>query len=336
MQIQGIQQKLGLSLLLGVAVVLGLGVYGDGPRLLHVLARFDWALLPAVLALTLCNYALRFVKWSFYLKQIGVRVALLDSFATFTAGLSMAMTPGKVGELLKPILLRLRAGTPISRSAPIVVAERLTDGIAMIVLAVGGLLLSHAAWQVILASLVLAGCVVGLLGTRSGSAAALRLAGRAPFLGQRLHHVEGFLLSSRALFAPRNLGLAVLIGVVSWGAEALAFYLVLLGIGLNASMTLFIKATFVLATSTLVGSLSLLPGGLGAADASVAGLLILVVHVARSKAAAATILIRFATLWFGVCIGLFALWLFRGRFRAAESAAAAPEGHGDLLRTALK
>ena len=45
----------------------------------------------------------------------------------------MAIT-GKIGELLKSYLLKMLTDVPISRSSPIIVAERLTDGIAMKVL----------------------------------------------------------------------------------------------------------------------------------------------------------------------------------------------------------
>jgi uncharacterized membrane protein YbhN (UPF0104 family) len=69
----------------------------------------------------------------------------------------------------------------------------------------------------------------------------------------------------------------------------------------------------VLATSTLVGSASLLPGGLGAAEASSAALLRLVLPISGPKAVVATLLIRFCTLWFGVGIGVVSLLLFRGR-----------------------
>ena len=59
-----------------------------------------------------------------------------------------------------------------------------------------------------------------------------------------------------------------------------------------------------------------MPGGLGAADASVTGLLLLLVRAApmsQPVAVAATLLIRFCTLWFGVLLGLPALLLFGRR-----------------------
>jgi uncharacterized protein (TIRG00374 family) len=62
----------------------------------------------------------------------------------------------------------------------------------------------------------------------------------------------------------------------------------------------------VLAVSTLVGSASTLPGGLGAAEASITALLLLTVTSDHAVAAAATLLIRLATLWFGVTLGLIA------------------------------
>jgi uncharacterized membrane protein YbhN (UPF0104 family) len=56
----------------------------------------------------------------------------------------------------------------------------------------------------------------------------------------------------------------------------------------------------------------MLPGGLGVTDATVAGMLILLIDdpsMNRTVAAAATLIIRFATLWFAVIIGAIALAL---------------------------
>jgi uncharacterized membrane protein YbhN (UPF0104 family) len=65
----------------------------------------------------------------------------------------------------------------------------------------------------------------------------------------------------------------------------------------------------------------MLPGGLGAAEASIAGLLLLLVHDPRMTpelAAAATLLVRFATLWFGVLLGLIGLITVERHLRHAE------------------
>src|ERR687885_1044332 len=134
--------RLILGLILGVLVVAALSVYADFTKMVNVLRNFEWWLLPLILLFTLFNYALRFYKWDVYLRLIGATgVSKRDSLLIFLSGMAMAMTPGKVGEVLKSYLLKQVRGTPIAASAPIVVAERLTDGLAMMVLASAGLVL---------------------------------------------------------------------------------------------------------------------------------------------------------------------------------------------------
>ena len=115
--------------------------------------------------------------------------------------------------------------------------------------------------------------------------------------------------------------MAVTLGVLSWAGECLAFWLVLGGLDLPLTGHLLLVATFVLAVSSIAGALSLLPGGLGVADAGVAGMLLLLVpdeRMTRGVAAAATLLIRFATLWFAVLLGALALAVLQRHWRHAE------------------
>src|SRR5260221_12952983 len=118
-----------------------IALYADLPRMVTVLARFRWEFLPLILGLTLFNYFGRFIKWQYYLRRLKISIDWRKSLLIFISGLSMAITPGKVGELLKCYLLKRSTGEAISRTSPIVVAERLTDGVAMIGLAATGLVL---------------------------------------------------------------------------------------------------------------------------------------------------------------------------------------------------
>src|SRR2546429_4319551 len=130
--------------------------------MLVALPRFRWEYLPLILGLTLFNYICRFFKWQYYLKRLEVSLPWVKSLLIFLSGLSMAITPGKVGELLKSYLLKRSTGAPISHTSPVIVAERLSDGIAMIALASTGLVLYRYGWELLLALLVcvLAGVLV--------------------------------------------------------------------------------------------------------------------------------------------------------------------------------
>ena len=64
--------------------------------------------------------------------------------------------------------------------------------------------------------------------------------------------------------------------------------------------------TFVYAFASLAGAVSMLPGGLGVAEGSLTGLLA-GLGTPLPEAAAATLLVRAATLWLAVAIGVVTL-----------------------------
>ncbi len=301
---------------IAVAVVTGLALFGDGRQLAAALQDFAWWLAAPILVLTLINYALRFVKWELYLRRLAVPpLGLGTSILVFLSGFSMSLTPGKVGELIKALLLNRLTGEPVGRTSAIIAAERLTDGLAMLVLAGFGLT-QFAYGRSLLAVAALGALVlVALLRRPWLLAAVLRRIAHWPVVGRGVEHAVAFVHASNELLGLRLLSGAVGLGIVSWAGECLAFFLVLVGLDVEPTWNLLLVATFVLAVSSIVGAVSMLPGGLGVTDASMAGMLLLLPAEAmpRSTAVAATLLIRFATLWFAVIIGAVALAIVRRR-----------------------
>lgn len=307
MSLVDLRSKLILAMGLGLLVVVGLMVYADLSKVLQVLGDFRWGYLPAILGLTLLNYGLRFIKWHYYLGQVGERtVSLSTSFLLFFSGLSMVVTPGKVGEWLKSYLLSQVGTTPFMRSAPIIIAERLTDGLALLLLATAGLFLFSVGWPVVGMVLVPAGGIVFLSQNRPLALRLLSWGERVPFLSRRMASLFSFYESAHTLFGLKNLSIGVGLGLVSWLGECMAFYLVFRGLGVGGE-DLLVQATFILSISTIGGSLLLAPGGLGVAEAGLTGLSQVVVGLPREMAVAAALLIRLCTLWFGVSLGLVAL-----------------------------
>src|SRR5665648_534417 len=95
------------AVILGFFVLLLLGFIGDLQEVVQTLEEFNWAIFPLILVFTLFNYSLRFVKWHFYLGQLGVRnFPIQQSARLFVAGFPLAMTPGKVGEVLKGVWVK--------------------------------------------------------------------------------------------------------------------------------------------------------------------------------------------------------------------------------------
>jgi uncharacterized protein (TIRG00374 family) len=325
--------KILLSLLFAILVYAALLLFSDLNRLAAVLHAFRWEVIPIVVAFTLFNYFLRFIKWHYYLSIIGVRdLPWLDSLLIFLSGFSMTVTPAKSGELLKSFLVRQRVGTPVATTAPIILAERMTDGLALLLLAVFGLFLFDiAAIRVFMAAVVVAAIVaVALVQNRELARRVGRAVARFSVLDKRIHHLRNFYNSSYELLKFKNLCVAIGLGFVSWSGECFALAVVLEGLGIPFSWTLVALSAFAMGFATLAGSILLTPGGLGIAEGSIDGLLLTFGHapylpfgqISQPVAAAATLMIRFATLWFGVAIGFLCLFLVRRRFGGMAGRAA--------------
>jgi glycosyltransferase 2 family protein len=300
------------GLLLGFLALVVLGLAGDLQQVGQQIRKFNVWMFPAALAFTLFNYALRFLKWHYYIRQIGARdLHWTQSLRVFVAGFPLAVTPGKVGEALKGVWLRSLSGVPVARGISVVVAERISDGLAVLGLSSLGVIAYPQYWPAF--ALIL----IGLLGVvvisqiRPAALWLLNQGERVRPLRKLVGGLREFYEGSFALFRPDATLLAVGLGAVSWLGEGLGFYLLLVGLGLPPGWELCSLAIFTLSFSTVVGAVSALPGGLGAAEASIAGMLALLGGIPAATAAAGTLLIRLATLWFGVTLGL-GVWLFSG------------------------
>jgi glycosyltransferase 2 family protein len=326
-----------LSLGFALLVLIGLTLFADSRKLAAALREFRWPLLVPILLLTSTNYALRFVKWQYYLRRINIADLPPGlSLRIFFSGFVMAITPGKIGEVLKSLLLRQAIGAPVAVTAPVILAERLTDGIAMLFLASIGLVIFHYGVPVFVTIAAVSICLFALLQQQRLVRRAITAGERLRFLAGITHHLHTFYDTIHWLLRPTPLLFAAAIGFVSWLMECVAFFLVLIGLGFDATPHLLLTATFVLAAATLIGSVSFLPGGLGAAEIGMTAMLLALVTtplMTHDVAVAATLLIRFCTLWFGVGIGGIALasvrGLLGGRGPAARKTLADAVPHGD-------
>ena len=319
--------------LIGVAVgvvlyIIGLLVF-DAREVAASLEGFAWLTIVWALCLSSINYLLRFCKWELALGWLDVRggsgglhpatqLKLGRSLEIYLAGLSMSVTPGKIGEVLRSVLLRASNGVPVARTAMVVVADRLSDLIALVVLALIGISDFSEYLPHVLAALALVAVGVVVLGSPRLFGGLLRACATLPVVGGLAKRAEGLVESSATLLELRYVLVLSAISVVGWGLECVGYWLILRGFpGVDASLRLCV---FLWSATTLVGALSFLPGGLGATEGSL-GVLVgrFAVGVSSSVAVASTLLIRLVTLWYGELVGALALVSFMRdpRLRAA-------------------
>jgi glycosyltransferase 2 family protein len=304
--------RVALGVAAGVAVYVGFTIWANAARVAEALARFRWSLAALACLLAATNYLVRFVRWHYYLRVLGLRVAPRDSLLVFLAGFSLTVTPGKLGEAVKAFLLRASHGYSVARTAPIVVAERVTDLLALLLLALVGVFHFDVDRRFLVAgaAVVLGGVLVVSIDPLAELA--LAVAARLPGLRRFAPKLREMHAATAALLHPKPLLLATAMSTAAWFLECLAFWVVVRGFpGVGLELR---AATFIYAAMTIAGALSFLPGGLGVTEAGMLALLVKFgVGLTRGSAAAATFVTRACTLWFAVAIGLPALALYARR-----------------------
>lgn len=310
-------RKLVLPGIIGVIAYAALLLYGDARGVVAGFARLPAQTLLFGIALSLGSFALRWVRWQLYLGATGIRVQLRQSVLIFVAGLGMSITPGKVGELLKSLLLKAHDDIPVARSAPIIVAERLTDLLALLVLGVLGLLGARS--PLIAGALALSGTFALFLLVRWQRLAHTLIALLTKV--SRLARFREKLLTAHAslyaLWGASTYAGAVLLALAAWGTQA--FIIVVFARAFSVEVTLP-QAAVAYSAPLLAGAVALLPGGLGMTEASMAGALKALAGASATVAATLTILIRGVTFWLAILLGFAALAAVKPRQQEAVGA----------------
>ncbi len=93
-----------------------------------------WPMIVSLLAITLTLLIGRFVRWHFLLRSLRTRSPLGTSLLAFYAGVPMVLTPARIGELISAFVLSRLGGGSVFRGITAVIAGRLHDVIAVLIL----------------------------------------------------------------------------------------------------------------------------------------------------------------------------------------------------------
>lgn len=305
-----LKKKIILSIILAGIFYLGFTLYADFADVISAFEKFDWLLLFPLLILSLINYLVRFSKWDYYLSVINVKLKKIDSLSIFLSGLIMSVTPGKMGELLKAFLTKEVNGAPISKTAPIVFVERVTDFLALIIISIIGAYIFNYGKGIVIGAGAFLLLIIILISHKNLALKLLSLLEKNAFLNKHLHTIHNLYESSYQLLRLTPLIKMTFVSLISWLSECLGYYIILRNFGIEKS---FLWAAFSYAFATIAGAISMLPGGLGVTEGSLT-LMLIDNGQPKELAVATTFIVRAVTLWFAVLVGIFSLMFYQKRF----------------------
>ena len=289
------------------AVISAISIWAEWNSAQTLTLRLSAVALVLVLSAAAASYVLRILRFYLLLSGSGVPVSLPTTALAQGVGFALSVTPGLVGEVFKLQFIRERAGMPLLRVAPALLLDRALEGIGFLVL----VLLSAAALpsvptQIFYALPLLVGSFfVLLLALRLGRLPCIEgtirgFLSRFPWAQRLLPQLGATWHDFRSMITPRRLASGLALTALARLADGLVLLLAAQMLGVPLALPF---AIFVIAASGLAGGVSFLPGGTGAAEAAMAGLLI-VVGTSFATALAIALLARFCTLWLWVGLGL--------------------------------
>lgn len=293
-----------LIILLSAIGYLAFSLWGGWHEVVEALGKVGLTGTLIALALSLVNYLLRFVRWQKFLAKLGHTVYWPESLRIYLAGFGLTILPGKAGEAIRSVFLK-KHHISYPESLAAFFSDQFSNLISMMLLVSIGLwAYPKAQPMIIILAVVILAVLLFIQQSKWLQAIDSFAQGKLPRKPARFisSSIEIVLHSKRCFSLPMLL-YGIAIGLIAWGAEGIAFYYIMHVLGSNMSLQ---TALFIYAFSMLVGAISFLPGGLGGTEATMVALLILN-HITQPQAVAATVLIRLATLWFAVAIGVIAM-----------------------------
>jgi uncharacterized membrane protein YbhN (UPF0104 family) len=307
-------------LLISAAVIYGLVRKVNPAQVVSKAGHVSWRLVGVAIALNLATTLLRARRSQILLRRLGHHVPFVRMNWVDLAGQTLSwLTPAASGDLSRPYLWRNHDRVPVSAGVATVVYERL---VTIVQLGVVGGVLAAAIYLPALAAAGLAVAGLVVVAAPWWVSLATRHWFGATIPTERHGLVAGIL---RSLVRLEELGLAWRVGsifafysLVIFVISGLQVLVLVWGVGAGVSLGVAIAAYCI---SQVIGSVSTLPFGIGAADVTTAALLV-AGGLGKVDAVAVTVLVRLAmTLPLGIAgaVGIMLL----GRPRIPDEATVA-------------
>jgi uncharacterized protein (TIRG00374 family) len=311
-----------LSFALGFAILAFLftRVQIDVGAILNWVRQANPLLLLAAFAVFYATFPVRALRWRRLLDNVelstheegsGVRLGIPAlSEIIFLGWFANCIVPAKLGDAYRAYLLKLNAGVSFSTTIGTILAERIIDVVVLflLMLAATGLSFGRAVPAEVLVLMqigfgLIVLVVVGLVGMRPLRPVVERL------LPARLHAQYGR-FEHGTLNSFRGIPALVALTGVAWAGEVARLYLVTLSLGLGGIAQSVI--VFVALAAALMTTLPLTPAGLGFAEGTIVGVLLLAAQAGLAPgvdaqghvATAVALLDRGISYWSLIVVGL--------------------------------
>lgn len=305
-----------IPLILAVIIFAAWFYFSNPAKMIESILKANMFFVGSAIALTIASISLKAFRWQSLLKGIKIRIPFSLAFSSFISATAISLlTPGRVGEPVRGLILKKKSGTNFSETLPLIIVERAMDLVVALAFAIAGIFVLGAMLSAelqfflelsaVISVMALAVVLAALFSERIGKflIKIFLMLPKTAGLKPKIEHVAGPFYASSRKIKSGSIFSVFLLTVLVWVIEGAILFFAVNSIGLGISLLIAIE---IISLAQIIGLVSSLPGGLGSVE-TVLALLMLPFLPALPAASAATIIYRFASLWVGMGLGVFFL-----------------------------
>jgi uncharacterized protein (TIRG00374 family) len=298
-----------LPLLFALGAIAALLIYADPRKIGVAFERFNLEYVPIVVVLAVGFYIVQGVRWWTLNRALGIQFPLRDTVFLTETGQATALLP--LGELTRALLLSKAAGVHLGAVVATETVQELLFVFMLFVLALPKAIGLHYVAIAVVVPMVFVIAIVAVLTVEGLYARVRRIVEKVPLLRRVRPAVDELHRDTRVLFRhpdtykwlPLSVAQAVMAVTLLWTiAQAVA-----------PGKLSWASAGFVYAVTQGAAWLSFSPGGLGAVEASTAGLLV-ALGISFDIATAISVMQRLADKGLNTVIGWICYLFARRRY----------------------
>ena len=274
------------------------------------ISNFKINYLPVIILFASVSWIPLIIKWHLLLKNCEIDIPLKKSITVWFAGVAFEITPGHIGALMKSQILKTSSNIPRTKTVPIIIVEKVYELIGAILASVIGIIILGMEFYLII--IAISGLVVifFFMYHKPASELFFNRITKLKFFSKYVENLSEFYEIVKKSTNVKTATICILLALTYWFMVSAAAYYTLIAFDVN--ILDYLKVLAIYTTSSLLGAISFIPGGIGITEGSITGLFTLN-GIDVSAALILSVMIRVLTLWYTVGVGFIAL-KFTGGF----------------------
>lgn len=299
-----------------IIIVVTVGFYGiflafsDFNTISNKILDFKIIYIPIIVGLVTLSWIPLYIRWNLLLKNLGIYVPAKKNFEIYLAGFALAITPAKLGELIRSQLLKENFGVPRTKTVPVVLVEKLYNLGGATIISISVLWIFSEATYAIIGGAILLIALFLLISSKKLFNKLNNFCNKSKFIAKYTLNISDSYDAIRNSLWGKITLYALLLSISYWFIISLAIYYILLAFSITDIG--YLNALVTYTASLILGAVSFIPSGIGIVEGSLVGLFSLQ-GITISTAIVISIVIRLFTLWYTVAVGFVALKL-SGKF----------------------